>query len=264
MGRFYLVAVRAALHAAKASDGGCARVAGTFGAGLRLSTSSRRKLTLSFSGLRTGAGMAINLKKISRGIYEFTTDWEAFRRDAPKGGADLRPLTKAGLLTQSLKGLADAIQQFDAKYLLLQKLMEEIKRNDKPTYRNEASKLGGDLKTRSVQLLNTAKDAARLLKEVDRGLLGIINQHYAAKTANGKQIAETLRVGYQRVLGPLRALLEQSEEEFTRISSELAQNLVDLERAPAPKLDEDHILCPHCQRALSINEARKKMQARRA
>jgi len=207
--------------------------------------------------------MAIDLKKIPKALYDFTKDWDDYRRDAPKAGADLRSIRKAGLLTQSLRGLADGVQQFDAKFLLLQKLMEELKRNSKPGYVSDGIKLGNELKTKSLDLLSSTKDAAKLLKEVDRELLDIINEHYGHKTPAGKKTAETLRIGYQRILGPLRMLLEQSEREFTRLSRELAQGLVDLDRAQAAQLDEDSIVCPHCKRALSIKDARKKRQARR-
>ncbi|MCF8206740.1 MAG: hypothetical protein K9J82_16785 [Methylotenera sp.] len=207
--------------------------------------------------------MAIDLKKVPRAIYDFTQDWEDYRRAAPKAGADLRSIRKAGLLTQSLRALADSVQQFDAKFLLLQKLLEELQRSSKPGYVNDAKKQGSELKTRSQDLLLATKDASKLLKEVDRELLDIINEHYDRKTPASQKTAETLRIGYQRILGPLRMLLEQSDREFTRISRELAQNLVDMDRAQAPQLDEDGIICPHCKRALSIKEARKKMQARR-
>ncbi len=206
--------------------------------------------------------MAVDLKNIPRGIHEFIADWERFRSDAPKKGADLRSIGKAALLTQSFRGFATAVQQFDAKFLLLQKLMSELKRNNKPAYLDEAKKQGKDLTARCTLLLRQSKDMSKLLKEVDKDLLAIINAHYKKKTPADTKLAESLRIPYQQVLGPLRSLAEQAEEEFERIGKELEKGLVDLDRAPEPKLDEDHILCPHCKRALSIKEARKKMQAR--
>jgi hypothetical protein len=206
--------------------------------------------------------MAVQLKNIPRGILEFTGDWEKFRADAPKKGADLRSLGKAALLTQSFRGFGTAVQQFDAKYLLLQKLMTELQRNAKPAYVDEAKKQGKDLTARCALLLGQSEDLAKLLKEVDKGLLALINAHYKKKTPADAKLAESLRIPYQQVLGPLRSLAEQAQDEFSRIAKELAQGLVDLERWPEPKLDDDHILCPHCKRALSIKEARKKMSAR--
>lgn len=206
--------------------------------------------------------MAVDLKNIPRGIQEFTSDWDKFRADAPKKGADLRSIGKAALLTQSFRGFGAAVQQFDAKFLLLQKLMTELQRNSKPAYVEEAKKQGKDMTARCKLLLGQSKDLSKLLKEVDKDLLAIINAHYKKKTPADTKMAEMLRIPYQQVLGPLRSLAEQAEEEFERIGKELAQGLVDLDRAPAPQLDEDHILCPHCKRALSIKDARKKMQAR--
>jgi hypothetical protein len=206
--------------------------------------------------------MAVDLQKLPRAFYDFTADWDKFRASAPKEGVDLKPVKKAALLTQSFRGFADALQQFDAKFLLLQKLAKEIGRNPKPSFVNEAVKLHDELEPKCKRLKQQSEDLEKLLKEVDGQMATLINDLLKTKQRDDKKKSDTLRVAYQGMLGPLRSAVEQSTAELTKLIRELAERRVDLERPPEPALDEDHIICPHCKRALSIEAARRKMGAR--